>query len=71
MCGIAGYIGNKRISQTKKSELFKLMQYRGPDSSGHKLIKNRKNFIHFFLQDSQLLHQKKIPINLTLIKIKH
>ena len=33
MCGIAGYIGNKKISSTKKNELFKLMQNRGPDSS--------------------------------------
>ena len=59
MCGIAGYIGNKRISQTKKSELFKLMQYRGPDSSGHKLIKNRKNFIHFFFTRLAIIAPEK------------
>ena len=59
MCGIAGYIGNKRISPTKQSELFKLMQNRGPDSSGYKFIKNRNNFIHFFFTRLAIIAPEK------------
>ena len=43
MCGIAGYIGDKKFSKSKISKLFDLMKRRGPDSKGIKIIKEKKN----------------------------
>ena len=59
MCGIAGYIGKKKISSTKKNELFKLMQNRGPDSSGHKLIADRRNSISLFFTRLAIIAPEK------------
>ena len=59
MCGIAGYIGKKNISPKKKSELFNLMQNRGPDSNGYKIIANKKNFINFFFTRLAIIAPEK------------
>ena len=34
MCGIAGYIGNKKISDISIQQCLELMYNRGPDSKG-------------------------------------
>ena len=60
MCGIAGYIGEKIISQKKKKrELFRLMQNRGPDSNGYKLINNKKKYNKFFFTRLAIISPKK------------
>ena len=59
MCGIAGYIGGKKISSLKKNNLFKLMHNRGPDSNGHKVIANKKNSIYFFFTRLAIIAPQK------------
>ena len=41
MCGISGYIGNKKFNSSKRNQLFELMKNRGPDSSGYKKIEKK------------------------------
>ena len=48
MCGISGYIGNRKFNSSKKNQLFNLMKNRGPDSHGYKIINNKNYNINFF-----------------------
>ena len=59
MCGIAGYIGKKKISFVKKNELLNLMQNRGPDSTGHKFITDRNNSINLFFTRLAIIAPEK------------
>ena len=59
MCGISGYIGQKDISFSIKNHLFKLMNNRGPDSSGFKKIKDKKNFINLFFTRLAIIGPQK------------
>ena len=73
MCGIAGYIGDKKFSKSKISKLFDLMKRRGPDSKGIKIIKEKKKSINFFftrlsiLDNSSYGNQPYVFKNKTLI----
>lgn len=59
MCGIAGYIGKKKIFPNKKNELFNLMYNRGPDSNGYKFVENLQNSIHFFFTRLAIIDPEK------------
>tara|TARA_Y100000389_G_scaffold204942_1_gene261062 strand:- start:5504 stop:7330 length:1827 start_codon:yes stop_codon:yes gene_type:complete len=48
MCGISGYIGDRKLNSSNKNQLFNLMKNRGPDSHGHKKIVNKNNSINLF-----------------------
>jgi len=48
MCGIAGYIGDKKIEKRKTEKILKLMDNRGPDNQNFlKFIFSKKNFYLF------------------------
>ncbi len=59
MCGIAGYIGKKNFLPVERKKLFDLMNNRGPDSKGYKLIQNKKNSIHFFFSRLAIIAPNK------------
>ena len=48
MCGIAGYLGNKRFDSKKVNEILHTMRRRGPDSNGFKEIRENKNYLSLF-----------------------
>ena len=47
MCGIAGYIGPRIVSDNKLIEVLKLMKNRGPDHQGLKKMSLGKNKLYF------------------------
>jgi asparagine synthase (glutamine-hydrolysing) len=59
MCGIAGYIGEKRFSPFQKKKLFDLMKNRGPDDSGYKNIINNNISIDFFFSRLSIIDSSK------------
>ena len=59
MCGISGYIGNKKFNSSKRNQLFELMKNRGPDSSGYKKIEKNKNSINLFFTRLAILGPQK------------
>ncbi len=72
MCGIAGFIGTKKINTEEIKKTLKIMHHRGPDASGYKLIKKSKNIclLHTRLKILDLSNLANQPYNfdgLTLI----
>ena len=59
MCGISGYIGNRKFNSIKKNQLFGLMKNRGPDSSGYKRIEKNRNSINLFFTRLAILGPQK------------
>ena len=59
MCGIAGYIGSRKFSNTEVNKILFLMRRRGPDSIGYKIIKNKNKNIHLFFSRLSILDNKK------------
>ena len=47
MCGIAGYIGKKRLSQNVLKNTLKSMHSRGPDNSGYTYYKIKDKYYYF------------------------
>ena len=52
MCGIAGFIGYKKISNTNVLDTLKLMRNRGPDTQNYKIY--NKNKLNVYLLHSRL-----------------
>ena len=50
MCGISGYFGKKKISQTTVRSTLKLMKNRGPD--------NQNYYFNKYIQNIYLLHSR-------------
>jgi asparagine synthase (glutamine-hydrolysing) len=50
MCGVAGIISKNKnfFTQNKINKFLKIMRFRGPDSNGHVLIKNKNYNINLF-----------------------
>ncbi len=48
MCGLAGYIGNKNISERKVKKILKIMNNRGPDSQNSLKFSFLKKNLYFF-----------------------
>ena len=48
MCGIAGYLGNKRFEAKKVKEILHTMRRRGPDSNGFREIRENKKYLSLF-----------------------
>ena len=59
MCGIAGYIGRKKITLFQKKKLFDLMKNRGPDDNGYKKINNNDTSIDFFFSRLSIIDTSK------------
>ena len=47
MCGIAGYIGHKILSDNKINKVLKIMKNRGPDHQGYKKFNYGSNGLYF------------------------
>ena len=52
MCGIAGYIGKRKIDETQVSSTIELMKNRGPDHQDYITFKN--NGLNILLLSSRL-----------------
>ena len=59
MCGIAGYIGQKRFAQKKIDEILFSMKRRGPDSFGFKEINEYKKNLSLFFSRLSIIDQGK------------
>jgi len=59
MCGIAGYIGQKRFKKNKIDEILFLMKRRGPDSFGFKEINEYKKNLSLFFSRLSIIDQGK------------
>ena len=55
MCGIAGFIGSKKIDKNNIDKTILLMRNRGPDSSAYKKKYLKIKRFYLFTQDSVLL----------------
>ena len=51
MCGIAGFIGSKKIELGEIKKTLRVMRHRGPDADGYKLIKKKKKIFVYYIQD--------------------
>ena len=47
MCGIAGYIGHKKLGDNKIIKVLKIMKKRGPDHQGYKKFNYGSNGLYF------------------------
>ena len=55
MCGIAGFVGKKKIDEYLIDQTLKSMRRRGPDNQNYKkLVLNRKHHISSILLNSRL-----------------
>ena len=52
MCGIAGYIGNKKLNKTQINNVLNSMHNRGPDNSEYSYYKIQNK--HYYLLHSRL-----------------
>ncbi len=59
MCGIAGYIGQKRFAKKKIDEILLSMKRRGPDSFGFKEINELKKNLSLFFSRLSIIDQDK------------
>tara|TARA_B110000008_G_C16976192_1_gene566018 strand:+ start:796 stop:2607 length:1812 start_codon:yes stop_codon:yes gene_type:complete len=59
MCGIAGYVGYRDLSDSQISRLSSLMSNRGPDNFDYLKFKFKKNFFYLFHSRLSIIDLKK------------
>ncbi len=62
MCGIAGFIGKKKVTPQKLEKCFELMNRRGPDAKGEYYLQ-KDSILIFFIVDLKLLTSMTERIN--------
>ena len=50
MCGLAGYIGKKKISEKIIKSTLRLMKHRGPDSQNYRIRRLRTEIVYCYTQ---------------------